>query len=94
MLTRRHGPAHFIIVTAFIASLAIVPAELRAASSQNFAVDPYSLQIREQIEKLNSSQTNVRAAAAEALGFLRAYRAADALVESLNDNSAKVRREA
>jgi hypothetical protein len=94
MLTRRHGPAHLLIVTAFIVSLAIVPAELKAATSQNFAVDPYSLQIREQIEKLNSSQANVRAAAAEALGFLRAYRAADALAESLNDNSAKVRREA
>ncbi len=83
----------FLLAAASMLSL-VVPAELRAASSQNFGTNPYSLQVREQIGKLKSPEDNARAAAAEALGFLRAYPAANALVESLNDTSAKVRREA
>jgi HEAT repeat protein len=67
---------------------------VEAASSQNFATNPYDIQVAERIDKLKSPLADIRAGAAEALGFLRAYSAADALVESLSDTSAKVRQEA
>jgi len=50
--------------------------------------------VREQISRLKSSEENTRAAAAEALGFLRAYQAGDALAAALDDTSAKVRQQA
>jgi HEAT repeat protein len=93
MLVRKLDLTCFVLAATF-ASVLVVPVELRAASSQNFKTNPYSLQVREQISKLKSPEEDARAAAAEALGFLRAYRAGDALVESLGDASAKVRREA
>ncbi|MHC4646856.1 MAG: HEAT repeat domain-containing protein [Planctomycetota bacterium] len=55
---------------------------------------PYDCQVAEQVEKLKSHSSNVRASAAEALGHLRAYLAADALVRGLRDESELVRREA
>ena len=55
---------------------------------------PFEAQVAEQIAKLQSSSATVRAGAAEALGFLRAYSAADVLVSALSDDSALVRREA
>ena len=51
----------------------------RAASSQDFQRNPHDIQVVECIEKLKSPSQNMRAAAAESLGFLRAYRAAEAL---------------
>ncbi|MHC4580873.1 MAG: HEAT repeat domain-containing protein, partial [Planctomycetota bacterium] len=87
------NPVCFVLATVLALSLEI-PIELRAAPSQNFDADPYSLQVREQIGKLKSPGENPRAAAAEALGFLRAYQAADALATALDDTSAKVRRQA
>jgi hypothetical protein len=46
--TRKPDLACFTLAAALVLSLA-VPAELRAASSQNFETNPYSLQVREQI---------------------------------------------
>ncbi|MHC4116914.1 MAG: HEAT repeat domain-containing protein [Planctomycetota bacterium] len=62
--------------------------------SPHFRTDPYDMQVAEQIAKLRSSSVDVRAGAAESLGFLRAYSAADSLVHALSDKSEKVRRQA
>ena len=58
------------------------------------AEDPYRSDVSEQVARLGSSSAAVRAGAAEALGFLRAYGAAGALRKRLADGSAVVRREA
>ncbi|MDP8233172.1 MAG: HEAT repeat domain-containing protein, partial [Candidatus Zophobacter franzmannii] len=55
---------------------------------------PYDNQINEQVSKLNAVDPSVRAGAAESLGYLRAYRAGQALVATLKDKDALVRREA
>jgi len=55
---------------------------------------PYSWQISKQRALLRSPSAQVRAGAAEALGFLRAYTAADALAQALIDDSPEVRRQA
>ncbi|MHC4517662.1 MAG: HEAT repeat domain-containing protein, partial [Planctomycetota bacterium] len=52
---------------------------------------PYAQQVAEQMAKLASGTEHARARAAEALGFLRAYDAEDALIERLHDNSVNVR---
>ena len=62
--------------------------------AQDFKTNPYDMQVAEQIAKLRSSSVDVRAGAAESLGFLRAYSAADTLEYALNDKSEKVRRQA
>lgn len=56
---------------------------------------PYARQTAEQIELLKSAnKPQTRAAAAEALGYLRNYEASDALAKALGDPAAIVRREA
>ena len=70
------------------------PSMSRVASSQDFQRNPYDIQVAQYIEKLKSPSQDVRAAAAESLGFLRAYDAADALTQALEDGSVEVRREA
>ena len=57
-------------------------------------VNPYDRQIAEQVGKLKSDSPNVRSAAAEALGYLRAFAAAGALAKAAGDESPTVRREA
>jgi HEAT repeat protein len=74
-------------------------ADLRLASSRRFLpadfdTNPYDRQVAEQICQLQSPSSDVRAGAAEALGYLRAYTAANDLVKVLRDESAQVRREA
>jgi HEAT repeat protein len=54
---------------------------------------PYAWQASEQQALLDSPFARVRAGAAEALGFLRAYTAADALAQALADDSPEVRRQ-
>jgi len=63
---------------------------LRWAATEN----PFDRQVAEQVERLNSPSADVRAGAAEALAYLRAYAAADALAEAAGDRQATVRREA
>ena len=55
---------------------------------------PFDKQIAEQLASLQSPSPTVRAGAAEALGYLRAYSAAGALALTLDDDSALARREA
>ncbi len=55
---------------------------------------PYGQQVAKQIAKLNSTDEHMRAGAAEALGFLRAYSAEKPLIERLNDGFPSVRRQA
>jgi len=58
------------------------------------AACPYDQQVAEQTAKLAAPKSEHRAAAASALGFLRAYAGADALAKALRDESAVVRRNA
>jgi HEAT repeat protein len=62
--------------------------------SNDFSVNPYDHQVAQQTDKLQAPSDKVRAGAAEALGYLRAYSAADALARALADDCAIVRREA
>jgi len=57
-------------------------------------VNPYDMQIDEQVDLLWDQDASVRSGAAESLGYLRAYKATDALERALKDLSAKVRRDA
>ncbi|MHC4266725.1 MAG: HEAT repeat domain-containing protein [Planctomycetota bacterium] len=57
-------------------------------------LNPFEHQVSEQLEKLKSDSAYTRAGAAEAIGFLRAYSAADELSKALQDDSELVRREA
>ena len=66
----------------------------KAFMAADFQTGPYDLQVAEQVAKLRSHSYSVRAGAAEALGYLRAYKAADALTKALGDESEVVRREA
>ncbi len=54
---------------------------------------PYGLQVAANAAKLRSEVAGVRAGAAEALGFLRAYSAEPVLVERLGDPAVEVRRQ-
>jgi HEAT repeat protein len=54
---------------------------------------PFDRQLTENLAKLRSDSPADRAAAAEALGFLRAYRAEQQLIGALNDDAAEVRRQ-
>ena len=49
---------------------------------------PYDHQVAQNVAKLGSSSPTERAGAAEALGYLRAYTAEQALVQRLQDDSA------
>ncbi|MHC4334372.1 MAG: HEAT repeat domain-containing protein [Planctomycetota bacterium] len=60
----------------------------------DFSIDPYDHQAAQLIGRLKSNSPDVRAGAAEALGYLRAYSEAESLVAALGDESAWVRREA
>ncbi|MEE8451893.1 MAG: HEAT repeat domain-containing protein [Thermoguttaceae bacterium] len=55
---------------------------------------PYQRQVEQQLADLDSPSADVRAGAAEALAYLRAYGASDALIGALRDEAAGVRREA
>jgi hypothetical protein len=59
-----------------------------------YAQGPYDCQVARQLQRLDSGEAKVCAGAAEALRFLRAYSAEQALVERLDDESADVRRQA
>lgn len=63
-------------------------------AEQNHQANPFDSGVAEQISRLNASSSAVRAGAAEALGYLRAYAAATPLARALQDPSHLVRREA
>ncbi len=57
------------------------------------AICPYDAQVAANLDRLGDASTQVRARAAESLGFLRAYSAEGPLVERLGDESPEVRRQ-
>lgn len=65
-----------------------------SATGRDPSSGPYDAQVAESVAKLRAGSPAVRAGAAEALGFLRAYSAEAALVERLADRSPDVRRQA
>ncbi|MHC4179970.1 MAG: HEAT repeat domain-containing protein, partial [Planctomycetota bacterium] len=65
-----------------------------SASGGGQSSGPYDAQVAESVARLRAGSPTVRAGAAEALGFLRAYSAEAALVERLADRSPDVRRQA
>ncbi|MDP6545581.1 MAG: HEAT repeat domain-containing protein [Phycisphaerae bacterium] len=82
------------IVIALSVGTATAGKPFKAFLSSDFRMGPYDSQVSENTMLLTSSAPKVRAAAAEALGFLRAYSSAKALGGALKDKSADVRREA
>lgn len=86
-----------LIVLFLLSSFCLSPQTVRAEFAflaPDFKMNPYDMQVAEQVAKMRSSSVDVRAGAAESLGFLRAYSAADALERALDDKSEKVRRQA
>jgi len=64
------------------------------AFSSAGARNPYDRQVAERLESLRSRSPSARARAAEALGFLRAHQAEEALVRALHDPAPTARRNA
>ena len=67
---------------------------IRSGVAAGENLNPYDRQIAEQVGNLKANSPNVRSAAAEALGYLRAFSAAAALARATGDDSPVVRREA
>ena len=63
-------------------------------TKSGFTLDPYSFQVKAQLDKLSSAQASDREAGIENLSQLRAFITADNVVPLLKDKSALVRREA
>jgi HEAT repeat protein len=83
-----------LILLAFEENIETNAVEQRWNFLPGFELNPYNYQIKEQIAKLNSPSVSVRAGAAEALGYLRAYSASSFLIAAIEDPSSQVRREA
>jgi HEAT repeat protein len=83
----------WLVLSLLFLPLQMVQAEF-ALLPPDFETNPYDLQVTEQVAKLQSRSADVRAGAAESLGLLRAYSAADTLVRALSDESEEVRRQA
>ena len=62
--------------------------------ADDFRVNPYDRQVGEQLKRLKSPLDQVRAGAAESLGFMRAHSAAHALAQTLAHDTVEVRRQA
>ncbi|MHC4539347.1 MAG: hypothetical protein ACYS74_06145 [Planctomycetota bacterium] len=77
----------FVILTVCVAQMCCFGAA-GVFLANDFRVNPYERQVAEQLAKLKSPLDKVRAGAAESLGFMRAYAAADTLAESLRDEPA------
>ncbi|MDP6637225.1 MAG: HEAT repeat domain-containing protein [Phycisphaerae bacterium] len=78
-------------LTAAIALCVFTPARDAAAKED---LNPYDRQIARQVDKLKAKSPHERSAAAEALGYLRAFSAAPALARAAGDEAPAVRREA
>ncbi|MFW6108207.1 MAG: HEAT repeat domain-containing protein, partial [bacterium] len=77
----------------YVAVAVLLAAALRVPGAEQ-AVNPYNRQVAANLAKLAAEEATVRAGAAEALGWLRAYGAEGKLIERLGDRDARVRREA
>ena len=78
----------------FSALLTLAAFAAHAARSGAVAAGPYDQQVDEHLAGLGAEWPATRARAAEALGFLRAYRAEPELIARLGDPAADVRRQA
>ena len=83
----RRGPFE-ILRLAWLLALCLGAA---AGGDDGSASGPFSRQVRENTERLRSGSIHTRARGAEALGFLRAYAAEDALIKALGDPASVVR---
>jgi len=83
---------HLIPLAAYLLliSSAVLAAPLPATAE---SAGPFDRQVAENLAKLGSESADLRAAAAEALGFLRAYAAEPALLARLDDPSTDCRRQ-
>ena len=79
------------LIAAVLAAVTVAEA---ATAGELPSSGPYDRQVAEHVAKLADASSHIRLRAAEALGFLRAYRAETALVAQLADPSAEVRRQA
>jgi len=86
----RHGAYRKPVLAATFVAVLCASLHTGAAAELN----PYDLQVAEQIARLKDPSPRVRAGAAEALGYLRAFAAAEALADAAGDDEATVRREA
>jgi len=80
-----------------VAAFAILFAEasiLTAGPPVDPYLDPYRAQVADHTSRLDAERPDVRAGAAEALGFLRAYSAESPLIGRLHDPAPAVRRQA
>jgi len=85
---------HVICIVILLSTGVAAGKPFKAFVTSDFRVGPYDRQVAENASLLASPDAKVRAAAVEALGFLRAYSSAKALGGALKDKSADVRREA
>jgi len=77
-----------------LALLALVVCSPGVALAEEQPLGPYDAQVARHVGLLTAESAQARSAAAEALGFLRAYAAEGPLVERLADESPEVRRQA
>ena len=82
------------MVAACIAWLALCFSPAGDAPGASPSSGPFDAQVAQHVAQLEDASPAVRAWAAEALGFQRAYRAETALVERLRDTETSVRRSA
>jgi HEAT repeat protein len=84
------------VLAALVATALITPcSRVRAADADEWRTpSPYADQVAEAVQDLNSPLADRRLRAVEALGFLRAYAAADRLLAGTDDPDRRVRRAA
>jgi len=79
--------------TVFFAWLMLTHTAVQIGLAGDLPPHPYAQQVAQNLGKLHSDSAKIRAGAAEALGFLRAFAAEPALIERLDDDSREVRRQ-
>ncbi len=92
-MTRNHTCVGCVVGAALLAVVVAQTAE-SDVSTKTTRGNPFARQVEQQLTRLQADESNLRAAAAEALGYLRDYEAGGALVDTLSDDDADVRREA
>ena len=92
-MTRNHTCIGCVVGAALLAVVVAQTAE-SDVPTKTARGNPFARQVEQQLTRLQADESNLRAAAAEALGYLRDYEAGDALLNALSDDDADVRREA
>jgi HEAT repeat protein len=86
------NPCSILCLRALLGALAVLPLAGRGAPAAK--PSPYEQQIGTAVHKLADARPAIRRQAAESLGILRAYSAADTLIAKLEDPAEEVRRSA